>query len=83
MTAKRAIYSITDHVLEDFNRVVPQQERSKLLEGFMRRHVETLEAQLEAAAKAIELDPAYRDLQADVAGMTVETALRLPPFDPS
>ena len=42
MSAKRAIYSIKENVLADFNRAVPQQERSKLVEAFMRRHVQSM-----------------------------------------
>lgn len=78
MSAKRAIYSIKENVLADFNRAVPQQERSKLVEAFMRRHVQSMETRLEEAARAIEADPDYRDLAEDVANLTAETALRLP-----
>ncbi len=78
MPAKRAIYSIRDNVLDAFNRAVPQQERSKLVEAFLRRHVQSMESRLEDAARAIEADPDYRDLAEDVASVTSETALRLP-----
>lgn len=79
MSSKRAIYSINVSVLDDFNRAVPLRDRSKIVENFMQKHVQIQEAQLEAAAKAIEADADYRELMQDVAAMTTETALRLQP----
>jgi hypothetical protein len=81
MSAKRAIFSITSTVLDDFNRSVPIRDRSKIVESFMRKHVQSQEAQLEAAAKAIEADADYNDIMQDAAALTNETALRLPPHD--
>jgi hypothetical protein len=79
MPTKRAIFSVAEGVLDDFNRSVPLVERSKVIEGFMRSHVTDIDARLEAAAKAIENDPAYADVLTDSALLTAETASRLPP----
>ena len=79
MSTKRAIFSISDTILDEFNRTVPLRDRSKIVENFMQKHVQSRESALEAAAKAIEADADYRELMQDVAAMTTETALRLQP----
>lgn len=77
MPAKRAIISISDSVLDSFNRAVPLKDRSRIVEGYMRKHVRSAESKLEEAAKAIEADPDYVDVMGDVAALTAETATRL------
>jgi hypothetical protein len=65
MPAKRAIFSINETILNDFNRSVPLQQRSKVVERLMKAHVQMADAN-------------YRELMEDAALLAGETAARLP-----
>ncbi len=79
MSTKCAIFSINDNGMEEFKRKVPLGDRSKTVENIMEKHAQSLESQLQAAAKVIETDADYGELMQDTAALTNETALRLPP----
>jgi hypothetical protein len=72
MTA-RALFSISDEVLERFRAIVPNRERSKVVETLMLREIalreERREREIEKIARMVETDPAFakvRGVSADV-----------------
>lgn len=72
MTA-RALFSIKDEVLERFRAVVPNRERSKVVESLMVKEItlreERREREIEKIARMVETDPAFakvRGVSADV-----------------
>ena len=65
MSTKCAIFSINDNGMEEFKRKVPLGDRSKTVENFMGKHAQSLESQLQAAAKVIETDADYGELMQD------------------
>ena len=66
MTA-RALFSITDEVLERFRALVPSSKRSQEIERLMREEISRRENQreleIEQLARQVETDPAYADVR--------------------
>ena len=72
MTA-RALFSIKDEVLDRFRAIVPNRERSKVVEALMLKEIalreERREREIEKIARMVETDPAFakvRGVSADV-----------------
>jgi hypothetical protein len=61
----RASYSFSAPTLLRFNAVVPQGERSRVLERYMQTAVMSRERELEAIAAAFMADPANAEAIAD------------------
>lgn len=64
-STKRVLYSIHPEVVERFNALFKGRERSRMVEKFMLQAINERAAEVVAAAKLIETDPAfaeYRDL---------------------
>ena len=62
MTA-RVLFSIKDEVLERFRAIVPDRERSKLVESLILKEIalreERREREIEEVARMVETDPAF------------------------
>jgi len=81
MTA-RVLFSLDDHVLERFRALVPNRERSKAIENFMRdeisRREHEREERISRAAIMVETDPRFDDVRSvyddvdQVAGEAIE-----------
>jgi hypothetical protein len=61
----RASYSFSAPVLKRFNAVVPNGERSKLMEQFMKNTVAQRERELENIAEIYMTDPAFAQCRED------------------
>jgi hypothetical protein len=61
----RASYSFSAPVLKRFNAVVPNGERSKLMEQFMEQTVSLREKELENIAETYMTDPAFAQCRED------------------
>lgn len=64
-TTLRASYSIAAPILQRFNAVVPQGERSRVLEGLMQQALTAREAELENIAEVFMTDPAFAECRDD------------------
>ena len=66
MTA-RALFSITDEVLERFRALVPSSKRSQEIERLMREEISRRENQreleIEQLVRQVETDPAYAEVR--------------------
>ena len=66
MTA-RILFSVKDEVLARFRAIVPTGERSKVIESFMLREIETREdareREIEQIARMVESDPAFAEVR--------------------
>ena len=66
MTA-RVLFSVNDEVLARFRAIVPNQERSKVIESYMLTEIETREdareREIEAIARMVESDPAFAEVR--------------------
>lgn len=74
--SQRAFYSIDEGILDDFNRLVPAPQRSKIVESLLLQHVSRTANAIEKAARMIEADPSYQSLHDNVQELAKETALR-------
>jgi len=79
MTA-RVLFSIKDEVLERFRAIVPNRERSKVVESLMLEEIalreERREREIEEIARMVETDPAFakvRGVGADVNAVAGES----------
>lgn len=61
----RASYTFSASVLQRFNAVVPQGERSRVTEELMKQAQATREAELERVAEAFMTDPAFAECRQD------------------
>ena len=61
----RASYTFSASVLQRFNPVVPQGERSRVMEERMKQALATREAELERVAEAFMTDPAFAECRQD------------------
>lgn len=66
-TMLRASYTISAPTLQRFNAVVPNGERSRLVERFMQQALKERESELESIAAAFMADPANAECIADEA----------------
>ncbi len=66
-TMLRASYTISAPILQRFNAVVPNGERSRVMERLMQQALATREAELEGIAAAFMADPANAECLADEA----------------
>lgn len=64
-TTLRASYTISAPILQRFNAVVPNGERSRLMEELMRQALLTREAELETIAQEFVSDPAFSECRDD------------------
>ena len=60
---KRVLYSIHPEVLSRFNALFRGRERSRVVEQLMIKAINEREAEVVAAAKLIETDPAFSQYQ--------------------
>jgi hypothetical protein len=63
----RASYTISAPILQRFNAVVPNGERSRVMETLMKQALAEREAQLEDIAQAFMTDPAFAQCRDDAA----------------
>ena len=63
----RASYTISAPTLQRFNAVVPQGERSRVVEQFMQLALVARESELEKIAETYLTDPAFAECRADEA----------------
>ena len=61
----RASYTFSASVLQRFNAVVPQEERSREMEEPMKQALAAREAELERVAEAFMTDPAFAECRQD------------------
>ena len=61
----RASYSFSASVLQRFNAVVPQGERSRVMEELMKQALAAREAELERVAEAFMTDPTFAECRQD------------------
>ena len=61
----RASYKFSASVLQRFNAVVPQEERSREMEEPMKQALAAREAELERVAEAFMTDPAFAECRDD------------------
>ena len=61
----RASYTFSASVLQRFNAVVPQGERSRVMEELMKQALAAREAELERVAEAFMTDPAFAECRDD------------------
>ena len=61
----RASYTFSASVLQRFNAVVPQGERSRVMEQWMMQALAAREAELERVAEAFMTDPAFAECRQD------------------
>jgi hypothetical protein len=64
-TVLRASYTISAPILQRFNAVVPQGERSRVMERYMQQALADREKELEAIASAFVADPANAESLSD------------------
>lgn len=64
-TTLRASYTISAPILQRFNAVVPNGERSRVMEELMKQALLTREAELESIAEAFMTDPAFAECRDD------------------
>ena len=64
-TTMRASYSISAPTLQRFNAVVPQGERSRVIEMLMNQALTTKEKELENIAIAYMTDPSFAQCRED------------------
>ncbi|MEY2685515.1 MAG: hypothetical protein RJA09_2660 [Pseudomonadota bacterium] len=64
-TTLRASYTISAPVLQRFNAVVPNGERSRVMEELMKQALTIREAELEKIAEAFLSDPAFAECRDD------------------
>jgi len=66
MTA-RALFSVKDEVLARFRAIVPNRERSKVIESLMLKEIEVREGarerEIEQIARMVETDPAFAEVR--------------------
>lgn len=75
-STKRVLYSIHPEVVERFNALFKGRERSRVVERLMLQAINEREAEVVAAAKLIENDPAfaeYREVSEWVDAQAVDT----------
>ena len=60
-TTLRASYTISAPILQRFNAVVPNGERSRVMEELMKQALAAREAELENIAEAFLTDPAFAE----------------------
>lgn len=70
----RASYTISAPTLQRFNAVVPQGERSRVMERYMQQALQDREKELGAIADAYMTDPAFALCRADEALWDVTVA---------
>jgi hypothetical protein len=65
---KRALFSLSEDVFERFRALVPDRERSKIVENYMLEEIRRRETErdnrLERLARIVENDPQYADVRA-------------------
>jgi hypothetical protein len=61
----RASYTISAPILQRFNAVVPNGERSRVMEELMKQALAKREAELEGIAEAFMTDPAFAECSDD------------------
>jgi flagellar motor component MotA len=63
----RILFSVKDEVLARFRAIVPNRERSKAIESFMLKEIETREdareREIEQIARMVESDPAFAEVR--------------------
>ena len=63
----RILFSVKDEVLARFRAIVPNRERSKVIESFMLKEIETREEarerEIEQIARMVEFDPAFAEVR--------------------
>lgn len=64
-TTLRASYTISAPILQRFNAVVPNGERSRVVEELMKQALAKREADLESIAEAFMTDPAFAECRDD------------------
>ena len=64
-TTLRASYTISAPILQRFNAVVPNGERSRVMEELMKQALAAREAELEAIAATFMADPAFAPCRDD------------------
>jgi hypothetical protein len=74
--SQRAFYSVDDVVLAEFNRLVPARKRSRVITELMAQHVSNNETALEKAARLIEADAGYKEVNEDTALISFENLVR-------
>ncbi len=72
-----ATHYVTAETLERFNRLVPLNTRSETVELLMKRMIAEAEGGLVRAALAMQADPSYDEVHADMEALTAETFERL------
>jgi hypothetical protein len=75
MPASRASYTIEPEVLSRFNAVVPQGERSKVIETYMKQALESRERDAAAIAEEFMTHPDFAGARAECA-IVGESALK-------
>ena len=75
MPAGRASYTIEPEVLSRFNAIVPQGERSKVVEAYMRQALERRESDISAIAQEFMTHPDFAEARAECAILS-ESALK-------
>lgn len=64
-TTLRASYTISAPILQRFNAVVPNGERSRVVEELLKQALAARESELENIAQAFLTDPAFAECRAD------------------
>ncbi len=64
-TTLRASYTISAPILQRFNAVVPNGERSRVMEELMKQALAAREAELENLANTLMTDPAFAPCRDD------------------
>jgi len=64
-TTLRASYTISAPILQRFNALVPNGERSRVMEELMKQALAKREAELESIAEAFVTDPAFAECRDD------------------
>ena len=75
MPTGRASYTIAPEVLSRFNAIVPQGERGKVVETYMKQALERLERSAEAIAEEFMTHPDFAAARAECA-ILAESALK-------
>lgn len=73
-TTLRASYSISAPTLLRFNAIIPQRERSRLVERYMQQILALKEKELENLAEIYMTDPAFAQCREDEKAWDVTTA---------
>jgi len=76
---KRVLYSVNSEVASRFNAMFKGRDRSRVIERLMAQAIDEREAEVVAAAKLLEIDPAfaeYREISQWTDAQAVEVLAR-------